>query len=75
MAHSFLFGFSMLCEYTVVNIYKLRIHYIVNIIHLFSSLFDQLFNKLYIEHMTLFYLLWTVITIAWFQDLHKVNEV
>ena len=38
------FGFSMLCDSTIVNTYKFRIHYIVNIIHLFSSLFDQLYN-------------------------------
>ena len=32
------------CDSTVVSIYKLKIHYIVNIIHLFWSLFGQLYN-------------------------------
>ena len=68
---NFLFGFSMLCDSAIV--YKFRIHYIVNIIHLFSSLFDQFYN-IYWTHDFVLYLLWTVITIAWFQELYGVDE-
>ena len=65
---NFLFGFSMLCDSTIA------IHYIVNIIRLFSSLFGQFFNICW-THDFVLYLLWTVITIAWFQELHGVDEV
>ena len=63
------FGFSMLCDSTIVNTYKFRIHYIVNILHLFWSLFDQLYNVYWIHDFVL-----PTITIAWFQELHRVDH-